>query len=192
MARHRQIAEQPGLGLPLDSLHFLLGFNRGAYVAHTRVVAIKHSPDLLAYLNRTGGSPDDDWLILVLDQPLGEKYGMLKLAAQPLRRNDKVRSAGYAQDKSQIMTADLDCQLRGWLVVPKHRSLLVHDCETTHGNCGGPLLALQDGEWRIAGVSVAIHWTAKDKSKWVGVGFDVAVVRTLIDKLNAAPAKPSN
>jgi protease YdgD len=161
---------------PLSSLHFLIGYDRASFLAHATVLRAEHQPELAAAMRAKAKAVEDDWLLLVLDQPLGEKYGMVKLADRTPGIGAKLQSAGYGQDRSQILTGDLDCQ-----VVAVSGPRIAHDCEITHGNSGGPILVLQDGEWRLAGVSVAIG-QRPDKS-WLGYAFDVSVVRAKIDSL---------
>jgi protease YdgD len=164
---------------PLSSLHFLLGFDRGSFAANANVVRVEHLPDLADRARRKVSDPAGDWSILVLDQPLGEKFAMLKPVDATPPPGTAIQSVGYAQDKSQIMTADLDCKV----LAPPARlgAALAHDSETTQGNSGGPLLQRQDVEWRIAGVAVAIGQTAS--KQWYGLAFDVSVVRDRLGRL---------
>jgi protease YdgD len=166
--------------LPLSSLHFLLGYDRANFVANANVIRAEHIPNLAEYTRQKSRDIENDWLILEIDQPLGTKYGMLKLADKQLRPGTKAQSAGYGQDKSQIMTGDLDCDIVT-APAPGDRPSIAHNCETTFGNSGGPLLVQQDGEWRVAGVMVRI--VQLPDGQWLGYAFDVSVVRDRIAKL---------
>lgn len=157
--------------LPVSSLHFLAGVRGGDFAAHALVIRVEHAPGLLALLRGDSRSLQDDWAVLVLDQPLGERFGILKLARTPLPPGTALKSAGYAQDHRLKLMADPDCRA----LPGAPASLIGHDCEVTHGNSGGPLLVRQDGQWRIAGI-VQGQLRFADRVP-LNVAVDVAVLR---------------
>ncbi len=164
--------------LPVSSLHFLAGFKSGEFAGHAQVVKFEHAPGLLPYLRGETKDVQDDWLIMVLDQPLGDRFGFVLPAVTPLYPGVKLRSAGYGQDHPLLLMADLDCQVTR--VLPG-QPLFGHDCEVTHGNSGGALLVQQEGQWRIAGI---VHGVValNDRSS-LNVAVDVSVLRDKIVQL---------
>lgn len=115
------------------------------------------------------GSSVNDWALLKLDRPIGEKYGYLgwkSLPSRELKRMvKKLALVGYSGDfptnPNQIpglkltagpgMTAGVH---KGCSVVSEQNGLLLHDCDTTGGASGGPILTkMEDGQFYI----VALH-----------------------------------
>jgi protease YdgD len=164
--------------LPPSSLHFLAGFKSGDFAAHAQVVKLEYPPGLLALLRGQSARIEDDWVILVLDQALGDRFGILPPAVTPLHPGYRLQSAGYSQDHRLLLMADPACQVTRLL---RERALFGHDCEVTHGNSGGPLLALQEGQWHIAGIVQGIV-TLSDKSS-LSVAVDIAALRERLAQL---------
>jgi protease YdgD len=165
--RRRGVAGQES---PAHHIHFLAGYSRGEYRAHSRAVAIARSP-------RRGiqEQPADDWAIVTLAEPLGMSVGFLKLEPfgpstfQADRELGLLYSqAGYSQDRAHILTRHSDCGIVGFL---RGAETFVHRCEATHGDSGSPILALRDGTYSIVGLHVA---TARNE------GFGLAIAASVI------------
>jgi len=165
--------------LPPSSLHFLAGFKSGDFAAHALVLRFEHAPGLLPYLRGETKDIQNDWVIMVLDQKLGERLGTLPLARTPLALGTKLRTAGYSQDHRLLLMADLDCRVTQ--AAPAALALFGHDCEVTHGNSGGPILVQQDGQWAVAGI---VHGALHNEDKPdISIAVDVAALRDRIDTL---------
>jgi protease YdgD len=63
--------------------------------------------------------------------------------------------AGYNQDRSQILMADLSCHITGIGMIAG-KPFIAHDCNATRGTSGGPLLVQQDGTWAVIGINIAV------------------------------------
>ena len=143
--------------LPPDSLHFVAGYNRGSYVAHSRVTAIRVAP-----ARRRAGAksaPEDDWALLTLARDILQTTGRLLLAApdgdgSPTGQVTQaaVLQAGYSQDRAHILTRHSDCRVRHFL---RQKRLILHDCDATKGDSGSPILAFQGEKPIILGIHVA-------------------------------------
>jgi protease YdgD len=155
------------------SLHFLVGYARGEYAAHTRIVKVEHAANLAAALRAKRLAITDDWLILTLEQPLGRQFGIVRPAPKPLKPGMGLKTAGYGMDRAHILSGDLDCTVVT-APAPGKPAAIAHNCETTHGNSGGPLLVEQDGEVWLAGIITSGSRIAT--GQWIGYGFDVSVV----------------
>lgn len=135
---------QPG------SVHFLLGYAFGAYVAHARVVSysIAAGYDPL----REAATAGADRAVLVLDAPLGTPDRVLRPAAAP---PGPVMLGGYGQDRAEAIDADLHCAVIGLVRDGEGRPLLRHDCSATRGTSGAPLLADSTRGWVAVGIQIA-------------------------------------
>lgn len=162
------------------SLHFLVGYVRGDYEGYSRILAVDHAPTLEQSSRSRKVDIVNDWMILTLEQPLGQRFGILKLAPRPLRPGMALKTAGYGMDRRHLLTGDLDCTVVT-APAPGMPPAIAHNCETTHGNSGGPLLVEQDGALWLAGIITSGN--KLPTGQWIGYGFDISVVRDRIQKL---------
>jgi protease YdgD len=132
------------------SLHVLLGYERGEYRFHRLV-------DRFSIGRATGpgkGSPATDWARLELSEPVPSTIVPLPIADVMPRAGMLVSLAGYNQDRTEVLLADISCHVVRTLAQPGG-TLLVHDCAATRGTSGGPLLLKQDGGWAVLGINLA-------------------------------------
>lgn len=133
-----------------NSIHFLLGYERGDFAARARVAS---------YVIGQGYAPDRgpsgaDWALLVLEQPIAAADRILPLIREAPAPRTPVMLGGYQQDRPEVLMADTACRLLGLQRQPSGHQILVHDCAGTRGSSGAPLLALMpDGRrWGVVGV----------------------------------------
>jgi protease YdgD len=109
-----------------------------------------------------------DWALLKINKPLGQKYGYLgwkNLPAATLARTPKKMAlVGYSADFPKTaksfpglvfkagpgMTAGVH---KGCSILGKQANLLLHDCDTTGGASGGPILSKIGDDYYL----VALH-----------------------------------
>ncbi|WP_158287581.1 trypsin-like serine peptidase [Falsiroseomonas bella] len=144
--------------MPASAFRFLLGFERGRWVAEARVRAIRVDPDFDASAASPG--PDwADWALLTLDRPLGTPDRVLPLLRRVPLASDRAMVGGYQQDRRDVLLADPDCRVVGTTMHDLGRPMLLHDCTATRGASGGPVLVElpEAGGWAVAGVLVAMR-----------------------------------
>ncbi len=129
---------------------------------------VAHVQTYYAGTNFRDGNDASDWALLKLDRPLGKKYGYLGWKNLPYtqltNRPRQVKLVGYSADFPKTprsipgivlkagpgMTAGVH---RGCSILKKQADLLLHDCDTTGGASGGPIISKFDNDYYI----VAIH-----------------------------------
>jgi protease YdgD len=138
---------QPG------SIHFLLGYDRGEWVARARVTGFLASRDYVPMRGPAGA----DWALLTLDQAIGTPGRILPLQREAPPPRTAVMLGGYQQDRPEVLMADTECRLLGLQRHADGHQTLVHDCAGTRGSSGAPLLARgPDGAgWVVIGVMAA-------------------------------------
>lgn len=162
------------------SLHFLAGYDRGGYEAHAKIVSVAHSQDLERLLREGKVGFPEDWAILTLDQNLGHRFGTLAVAPRQVSAGVPIKAVGYSMDKRHILTGDLNCKVLK-PSEPLRDPRILHDCQITFGNSGGPLLVEQTGITYIAGVNIAIG--RRRTGEWTGMAVDVSGLRERIATL---------
>ena len=105
---------------------------------------------------KAGDDSETDWALLRIDQPLGRNLGYLgvrPLADYSQRRVQMliIDQAGYSWDTGDHLSGNIGCsiiQLTG-------NNMLQHDCDTTHGDSGSPLMVEDNGEYYIVATDAA-------------------------------------
>ncbi|MFN3953133.1 MAG: trypsin-like serine peptidase [Pararhodobacter sp.] len=113
------------------------------------------SPDYTPQDFPPHGGNGHDWALLTLDSDLGLEVGFIRpmLLAKDdfdtIRAGDfMVSQAGYSWDTGAWPSGHMECR-----VLDAYRDgSLIHDCDTTRGDSGSPILHWRDGEWRFLAV----------------------------------------
>jgi protease YdgD len=98
-----------------------------------------------------------DWAILVLDKPLGRKYGYLGWKSIPsnilVRNQNAFFFVGYSGDFPKFNPGMIAGFEKGCSIVAEEAGLLLHDCDTAGGSSGGPIIATIGSQYYIVGVN---------------------------------------
>lgn len=170
-----------------NNLHFLAGYIRGEYIAHSRVkdYIVGQGFDL----NNAANNRENwahDWALLVLAEPIGADIGFVELHPNllpgkkpqrgPALTTPQVTTAGYAGDRAHILSLEENCKIVG---TPYRGHVLVTTCLSLQGDSGGPILQqLQDG-YRVIGITTVSH---RNGSKHNSIGVSALAFR---EKLGA-------
>jgi protease YdgD len=148
-AAHCLWNKRTGAWLKAESLHFVAGYAKGAFVAETKVSAVTVAAGAIA---DTAGEfrPETDVALLTLAEPIGKRLGSFALGGAPAPGALLVR-AGYSQDKAHALTVHDGCRVLG----AAGTALLRHDCDATKGDSGSPLLVREGERFTIVGIHVA-------------------------------------
>lgn len=151
--------------IPVTSLTFVAGYDRGQYLKASKVARMHPSPGWnFAAPGGSLSSRADDWALLELSEPLGETVGMIALGDDAVA-GQTVTAAGYGKDKAHVPMAHVGCR-----VVERRGAVAINDCDAVQGDSGGPLLVWRDGQFRLVGLNVAVLVGAGDMGVAVGVG----------------------
>ncbi len=147
-AAHCLVAPRSRALVQPGTVHFLLGYRQGEYVAETRVASYRIGP---GFNPATGQPSGADWALLTLAAPMPADRVLPLLRAAPPPRAAAMLG-GYQQDRPEVLLADTGCRIIG---VQQAESLpmLVHDCAGTRGSSGAPVMVQQGSGWAVAGVA---------------------------------------
>ena len=153
-------------GKLFPNIFFLPNLINGRLRSKNDVASVRN---ILTGTNNPNLQSADDWAILELDKPLGEKYGFLKWRTVPLallqRYKNRLAVAGYSGDypdpkaysglefaagKGYTAGVHLKCSVLG-----ERDGMLVHDCDTNPGASGSALISKIDGVYQIVGLHAA-------------------------------------
>ena len=139
-------------GTPLKALGFRAGAFGEREQGRAGVASSVISPDYTPEEAAPNGGNGDDWALLTLDRDLGLELGFVpphlldKDDLAHIRRGEfRVSQAGYSWDTGQWLSGHEGCRI---LTAYGDGSIL-HDCDTTRGDSGSPIMAQIDGEWRL-------------------------------------------
>jgi protease YdgD len=170
-AAHCLFNHRTGRFLPSDSLHFLLGLERGDYQLH----AVVHSYQLSTRYDpyRPFETLASDWAVLNLQAPLPDNYEPIPLSQESVvGAGTAVMTGGYGQDRRFMLTADTNCRI---LQPVAGGQLLAHDCRAAKGYSGAPILhRISTGQIEVIAVNVA---TAFLKGELVMIAVPVTAIR---------------
>jgi len=153
-------AEDGRWGIPIET-HFVAGYDRGVYAAHSRAKAFIRDPgyDPKERLEVRGMA--HDWVIIQLEKKLDIKPVPLAQIDFPrliaLGKAGEMSNAGYSADWPEIVMRDKGCAVEKiFAEVP----LVLHNCDATFGASGGPLLWIHGDKVEVVGVqSGAVEMT---------------------------------
>lgn len=157
-AAHCLWNRRTGSWIPPCALHFLAGYRRGGYLAHSLVAAYQLGGGRAA--RRSGPNPNRDWAVLTLADDLS--HSVSPLATLPLdstllaayRENGTLFQAGYSRDRPHILTRSSGCNILGFR---NDDSLAEHSCDATFGDSGSPILLKRDDRYHIVAIHIGIN-----------------------------------
>ena len=144
--------------LPASALHFLLGYERGAYSVHALVadysMGVGYDP------NSENSTLSSDWSILRLAEPLPATVKPLQVASYIPEPATKLLMGSYAARRLHVMTEVSGCRFLG---LTERRDLILHDCAAGLGSSGAPLLMLNRQGFLMIGLQVALEQRGNSK-----------------------------
>lgn len=129
----------------------------------------------------------DDWAFLQLDKPLSEKYGTIGWESLPvaalIENPEQFIMVGYSGDfpadnPGETAGAHEGCSILGSV----DDNVLRHNCDTTGGSSGGPILTVIDDEYTI----VAVNSSGRvDSASGAGVVNFATKISRIVEQLQA-------
>ena len=151
---------------PAGILHFTAGLKGDRYVAHSRAKRVHPSPYFAARAKVGDNLAPDDWAILELKKPIGNKVGYIgwtnidrRNIGQFHRDDLRFIQAGYSQDRPRGISAHIGCQFIGQ--GDDKSKLEFHNCDAINGSSGSPIFYISRGQLRVVGVHAATLTTAE-------------------------------
>ena len=141
-----------------EVLHFVPGYRRGTYLGHARVTGYRLAEGIAIDPKGHPESLLDDWAVLelTLDLKAGagiEPMALAAAAARPSLAGQPIASGGYSRDRPHLPVKVQPCRALG--VIESGR-LLLHDCDSSAGSSGSPIVVEQAGRLVVVGIQSAV------------------------------------
>jgi protease YdgD len=137
-------------------VHFVAGYARGEFRAQGIARSITFAP---GHSGEAPGARDlpRDWAIIHLREPIALK----PVEVAPIAPADLVAAAsegeltraGYSQDRAHLLAMHRGCAVLG---VDPASQVILHRCDSNHGDSGSPLLLFRNGVPTLVGIHVAV------------------------------------
>ena len=168
---------------PVETMHFVAAYQRGTYLAQSRVISISLVGDWAG-----AGDWSNDLAILHLAKPIGDIAGFVPVGALPEGVSKAVKAAGYRADAPHVLSVDHGCPITAVKnatdgLAGSH--LAVHGCAAAMGDSGAPMLSQQqDGRFVLVAIHVA---SAQGQATPIGLAVPTARLmgRVLVPSLEA-------
>lgn len=171
--------------IPVTSLTFVAGYDRGQYLKASKVAGLHPAPGWNLATNNAGAGlagRADDWALLELEEPLGEAVGWVAIAGDP-QPGQPLTAAGYGKDKAHVPMAHLGCA-----VLERRGGVFINDCDAVQGDSGGPVLVWQAGRPLLAALNVAVLVDRGD----LGVAVGATAFKAAAARLGASDGRPGS
>lgn len=134
---------------------FQAGAAGGQFLGEAGIVSVIASPDYDPESSEPGQGNGDDWAIVTLDRALGNDLGYLGvhvLTAADIAAVNRdgllVAQAGYSWDTGDNLSGHVGCRLTEVFV----DGSVLHECDTTNGDSGSPIMVQIDGEYQVVAI----------------------------------------
>ena len=141
--------------IPASSIRFAAGYSKGTAqsVSQVKRYVLDTPHDLTS--RDFSGTPENDWALLVLSDPIGREVGFLGIEPMTAGNGGKlnVTLAGYAGLRPHVLSVAEDCGTASFDPTGK---ILWAPCSAMHGDSGAPMIVIRDGMPKVIGVHSAI------------------------------------
>jgi protease YdgD len=151
-AAHCLTADGKTLDMPLT---FHAGLTRGDHLGKSAVVDAWFAPDYSPDTAAPGEGNGEDWAIVLLADDIGLTAGMLDIHMLTQTDIDTingegmlVNQAGYSWDTGRNLSGNRGCRLTRAFADDS----FLHECDTTYGDSGSPILMRRGDDWEIIGL----------------------------------------
>ncbi len=147
------VADGPGSLVPVH--RFRAGVSGAREAGRADVARVTVAPDYRPGDVPPGMGNGNDWAVLELDTNLGRRVGYVpplvldKPALDEISAGDfRIAQAGYSWDTGEHLSGHMDCRV----IEAFPDGSLIHDCDTTRGDSGSPLMVRREGAWRLLAI----------------------------------------
>ncbi len=130
-----------------SSIDYLAAYSLSRYRAHSKVKSYRLSDPDLPNLAAIKKDSREDWAILELEKPVGDKVGFLPMIAL---KGTEIAQAGYSKDKPHVLNVN-----ETYSNTARRDPMLQEDCDATFGDSGSPILARDRDKIGVGALNVA-------------------------------------
>lgn len=147
-AAHCLFNASRGLWVHPTSVHFVAGYARGAYKAHSQAVSYERGPGFVHADPPRLAAIAEDWAVIRLADAIALKPVRVRPEGDAAALTDVVR-AGYRGDRAHVLTVQRDCASS---TIVADGAALLRTCSSVVGESGSALLHVGGDEPEIIGI----------------------------------------
>ncbi|MEM7226723.1 MAG: trypsin-like serine protease [Pseudomonadota bacterium] len=150
-AGHCLYDRRSGRRLSPDRLHFVAGYRRGEFLAHSVARDIRQPVAYDVEAPADAGKLANDWALLVLERPMDIE----PIGVRPVKgpADAALLLAGYAQDRPHLLSLHEGCAVQ---TRAAGLPLFTHTCDAARGGSGAPLLVKTPDGFALVGLHVGV------------------------------------
>ncbi len=176
----------PETGVLSKEIKFLPNFINGKVSNSRDIASVEKVVYGTDFKNRNQDN-SKDWAILVLDKPLGRKYGYLGWKSIPsstlVRNKNAFFFVGYSGDFPKFNPGMIAGFEKGCSITAEEAELLLHDCDTAGGSSGGPIIATIGSQYYIVGVNNIEYKNTRTGQDIINAAVKISTIEAaLVDK----------
>ncbi len=174
-AAHCLFDDAYGRWLVPAAVHFVVGFQRGEFIAHSTALRYQVSPGYQAASSTQGVSLMNDWAVIVLNETMPVE----PLPIWPMGFDELVTAldggsivqAGYSSDRQYVLSVHDGCEVVG---LAGGDPLLLHACDAIEGDSGSPILMRFGDTFGIAALHLGTYHAPEGQHGFAILSHDFA------------------
>ena len=169
------LTEKPMLA---SQIHFLAGYRREKYIAHSVGKCLKFNPHYKYHFNPSLEDASADYAFIVLKNSI-KTFAVPIYDRAMIYRRDRLVHAGYGDDRRHLLSVHVGCSMYDYV-----DNIYLNDCDTNPGQSGGPIFVKKNGKHYIVGVmSIILMGPKRQSQRKVNLATSILPIPRFLNKI---------